>query len=106
MATATAANSTRPSVTHERLEVLARRNGRNFARSGNAVVRVGQADYFRQELWDRKGKWKPVWEKFRQEIVDAGGDNYLKLTRLLANLNAVYKGKPVYVTRLCWLRMK
>ena len=52
-----------------------RRELADLIKSWYVCVRAGQVDYFRQELWDRKGKWKLVWEKCRQEIVDAGGDN-------------------------------
>ena len=42
-----------------------------------AIVRVGQPDYFKKYLWDRKGKnWQPVWEKLREEITSAGGANF------------------------------
>ena len=73
----------------------------NLIKIWYAYTRAGAADYFRKELWDRKGKWQPVWDKFRQDIVEAGGANYQELTRLLAALNAVYKDKPEDVTRLC-----
>ena len=32
-----------------------------------ATVRVGQPDYFKKELWDRKKNWQPMWEKLREE---------------------------------------
>ena len=41
----------------------------NLIKIWYASVRAGQADYFQQELWDRKGRWQPVWQKFRQDIV-------------------------------------
>ena len=48
----------------------------NLIKIWYAYTRAGQADYFRKELWDRKGKrWQPVWDKFRQDIVEAGGAN-------------------------------
>ena len=41
----------------------------NLIKIWYAYTRAGQADYFQQELWDHKGKWQLVWNKFRQDII-------------------------------------
>ena len=56
-----------------------RRELANLIKTWYVFVRKYEPDYFKKELWGRKGNWQPVWNKVQPDIEDSSDE----LKRLL-----------------------